>query len=359
MCDTVGGTEHMVATLAERANPADVKMSVAILDTPGPVAARLQAAGVPVRSLGGGLMRAFARLGRVLARERFDVVNAYGFKATIVVRFLVRALSPRSQFVCGVRSLHPSETDRLHSPKGRLVLAMERATAGLVDAYDANSPGALDLLAGLGVPSRKLHYIPNGIEVDDWPEARIEPTPTPVFVCVARLVPRKRHLDLLEAAEILRESGLRFRMVFAGEGPLRTEIERRIAALGLRDHVELAGSLGGLALRELLTEARAMCLVSASEGMSNSVMEAMASGLPVIGSRVNGIQELVVEGASGFLVPVGEPHSLAAAMRTLIDNPGLARRLGAAGRQRVQHEFGLDAMVSAKQAFYRTLVEGR
>src|SRR3979409_1204747 len=86
--DGVGGTEHMVATLVERADPAQVNMDVVILDSPGPVAGRLRASGVAVQSLGAGVARPFARLARILATEHYEVVNAYGFRATLVTRFL-------------------------------------------------------------------------------------------------------------------------------------------------------------------------------------------------------------------------------------------------------------------------------
>jgi hypothetical protein len=86
-----------------------------------------------------------------LRREPFDVVNAYGFKSTFVTRFLVRALARRSVFVSGVRGLHVSELERLESPKARLVLRLERLTSPLVDVYDANSTGAVELLEKIGI----------------------------------------------------------------------------------------------------------------------------------------------------------------------------------------------------------------
>src|SRR5919108_3218988 len=121
-CDGLGGTEHMVASLVERIDRRQVVPTVVTLDRPGPVAHRLAEQDIAVRSLGGGLPRAFARLAGILRREPFEVVNAYGFKAPFVIRFLVRALARRSVFVSGVRGLHMSELERLNGPKARLGL---------------------------------------------------------------------------------------------------------------------------------------------------------------------------------------------------------------------------------------------
>jgi glycosyltransferase involved in cell wall biosynthesis len=356
--DLLGGTEHMVATLAERADRFQVRFEVALLDDPGPVAARVRAAGVPVLSLGGNLPRATGRLARVLARRRFEVVNAYGFKATMLTAMLARAVSPGTSFVSGVRSLHPAEGDDLAGTRARLVLAAERHAARLVDAYDANSLGALEVLAGLGIPRARLHHIPNGIDVAAWPEAAHAPTRHPTIVCAARLVARKRHRDLLDAAARLARAGTAFRLVCAGDGPLHRELERRATELELGDAVQFPGALRQAELRDLLAGADIACLVSSSEGMSNSVMEAMAGGLPVVGTRVNGIRELVVDGETGVLVAPGDPAAIADGLRALIGDRELRVRMGKAGRARAGRYFSLEAMVSAKQDLYRMLAAG-
>src|SRR4051794_11263737 len=107
-CDTNAGTEIMVAGLVESMDRERVSSTVVLLDAPGPIAARLQQAAIPVRSLGGrGFLVATARLARILRAETFDVVNAYGFKGTLAARILVRLFARgRPAFVSGVRGLH-------------------------------------------------------------------------------------------------------------------------------------------------------------------------------------------------------------------------------------------------------------
>jgi glycosyltransferase involved in cell wall biosynthesis len=360
-CDGLGGTEHMVATVVERIDRRQVAPAVVTLDRPGPVAYRLAARGVPVRSLGnGGLMRAFARLAGILRRESFDVVNAYGFKSSFVARFLVRALAPRSVFVSGVRGLHLSELEQLDSPKARLVLRLERLTSGLVHVYDANSRGALELLAEAGIDRGRLCYIPNGLDVARWtPNSDRRAESTPLVLCVARFVPRKRHQDLLRAVAILRDRGVPVRLELIGDGPTLPHMRRLVGELQLHEIVRFAGARSSDQVREAMRGADIFCLSSRWEGMAGSVMEAMACGLAVVGTDVNGIAELVEHGRTGYLVPPERPDLFADALRRLATDPVEAATLGAAGRQRICREFGVESMVAAKERLFVKLAAGR
>jgi glycosyltransferase involved in cell wall biosynthesis len=338
----------------ERADPELTRMELVTLAPPGPVAARLAAHGIEVRSLGKhGLLVAFARLARLLARERYDVAVAYGFKATTVGRVLVRVLSPSTALVCGVQALHVSEFENLHGPKARFVSLVERIGAPLVNMYEANSRGALDLLASLGIPPSKLHYIPSGIDAEEWPEAVRPGSGTPTILCVARFVARKRHQDLIEAARMLAAEGVPFRLAFAGDGPRLDQIRRSAADLG--DRVSFLGAVGTADLAALYGDADVFCLPSAWEGMAGSVLEAMATGLPVVGTAVNGIADLVVADETGLLVPSASPSELADALRRLLVDPELRTRLGRAARRRVEAEFPIDRTVTRKQELYRTV----
>jgi glycosyltransferase involved in cell wall biosynthesis len=360
-CDGLGGTEHMVATVVERIDRRRVAVSVVTLDRPGPVADRLATHSVAVRSLGGdGLARAFVRLARILRRESFEVVNAYGFKATFVTRFLVRAFARRSVFVSGVRGLHMSDVERLDSPKARLVLRLERLTSGLVDVYDANSKGAVELLADAGIDRRRLRYIPNGLDVERWtPGSDGRAHSTPIALCVARFVPLKRHQDLLCALAIVRDRGVRLRLELIGDGPTLPGMSRLVGELGLHELVSFAGALGLDQVRDAMRRADIFCLSSLWEGMAGSVMEAMACGLPVVGTQVNGIAELVEHGSTGYLVPPERPDLFASALEHLATDPVERTTFGAAGRERIRREFGVATMVGAKEELFVELAAGR
>jgi len=334
-----------------------VQSSVVTLSGRGPVFERLGQLGVDVSSLGHGVSSpiAFARLARMIGSRRYDVVCAYGFKASTVARFSTSGLSPRTRFVCGVRGLHVTDVEQLDGPKARGVLALERLSSPLVDIYDSNSHGALALLERAGVPRRKLRFIPNGLALEDWPAAALSDVGEPVILCVARFVPRKRQIDLVRAAAHLSAGGESFRLVFVGDGPTLPHVKAAARASAASDQIQFRGPLGIEAVREALVTTDICCLCSLWEGMANSVMEAMACGIPVVGTSVNGITDLVVEGQTGVLVAPEHPGALADALRALLNDVALRRRLGRTGRDRVRDQFTIDAMVAQKAALYREL----
>jgi glycosyltransferase involved in cell wall biosynthesis len=357
--DALAGTELMVAALAEHSDPALVRTTVVLLDRPGPVAERLAAAGVPVLSLGGGA-GALVALARHVRRHRIDVLCGYGFRTGLATRVLARALSPATSVVTGVRGLYVTEIERLDSPRGRLVMAVERATTPLVDAYVANSAGALDVLAAHGVDRARLRWIPNGIDAGRWPlpdrTGRADP---PTVLCVGRFIAIKRQADLVEAAALLRARGVRARFVFAGTGPTLGAVQARVRALDLTDDVAFLGGCTPERVAQALADADVACLVSSQEGMPGAVMEAMASALPVVGTRVNGIADLVRDGETGLLVPPADPAALAAALERLVGDTALRQALGAAGRRHIVAEHSLTRMVTTTTALYRDLVLSR
>jgi glycosyltransferase involved in cell wall biosynthesis len=359
--DTLAGTELMVTSLILRSDRATVDQELATLQPPGPIAERIRAGGGRIDSLGGrgGLLGASWRLARLLRSRRYDVVNAYGLKASVIARLLVRLLRPRPVFVCGVRALHVTEVERLDSPKARLASLAERLFSPLVDVYDANSHAALDLLRGLGVDSARLVHIPNGLDLTVWTQRAAEPAGTPLIVCAARFVPRKRHEDLLRALAQLRDQGHSFRAVLAGGGELLDDMRALASSLGLDGCVELPGPLGTHEVRALVEEAAIVCLTSSSEGMPGTLMEAMALGVAVVGTDVGGTNELLVDGRSGLLVPAYDPGAIASALGSLLADPDLRRTLAEGGRRRMEECFSLDVMLDAKQRLYRDVVSAR
>jgi glycosyltransferase involved in cell wall biosynthesis len=360
LLDTLAGTELMVASLVLRSDPAAVEHELATLQPPGPIAARVSAGARPVWSLGGGgggLAGASLRLARLLRTREYDVVNAYGLKASVIARLLTRLLRPAATFVCGVRALHVTEVERLDSRKARLASLVERLLSPLVDVYDSNSRAAIGLLEGLGIGADRFVHIPNGLDLAEWaPRDGARPEgDVPVIVCAARFVERKRHSDLLEALAILAREGRPFRAVLAGRGETLERMRALAASLGLSERVELPGAVGPEEMRDLLAGAAVACLPSAWEGMPGSLMEAMASGVAVVGTDVAGTNELVVDGESGLLAPAYDPPALARALAALLDDPGLRRRLGAGARSRMEQCFSLEVMLAAKERLYREL----
>lgn len=183
---------------------------------------------------------------------------------------------------------------------------------------------------------------------DAWEKAKIvrcginaeframEPSPVPdtrQFIWVGRLASPKGLPILLEACRFLAAAGETFKVVLAGDGPLREFMARKIDELGLHEHMELAGWLGDAEIRDLIEQSRAMLVPSFAEGLPVVVMESLARGRPVIATRIAGIPELVVDGENGWIIPPGNVEALAEAMRTaLATTPATLSKMGAAGR---------------------------
>ncbi|MEM6357592.1 MAG: glycosyltransferase family 4 protein [Pseudomonadota bacterium] len=162
----------------------------------------------------------------------------------------------------------------------------------------------------------------------------------PVFLCIGRLSPEKGHLILLRAFAALRKTHPEARLVLAGDGDMRAEIEAQIAALGLSGAVRITGWITSDQVRQELEGARTLVQASFIEGLPVVIMEAMAMRRTVIATYVAGIPELVRSGETGWLVPAGDPAALASAMRESLEtSEGRLRDMGDAGgtRARARH----------------------
>jgi glycosyltransferase involved in cell wall biosynthesis len=182
--------------------------------------------------------------------------------------------------------------------------------------------------------------------------AAVDEAPAPVFttdgfriLCVAALREVKGHRYLIEACALLRDRGIDFECRLVGHGPLRQDLERRIRAAGLQDRVLLTGALPRARVCRAMRETDVVVLPSIlgsrgdREGIPVVLMEACASGRPVVSSRQSGIPELVEHGRQGLLCPPGDAQAVADALQQLAMDPALRQRMGEAGRHRVLRDF--------------------
>lgn len=158
-------------------------------------------------------------------------------------------------------------------------------------------------------------------------------------LCVGRLVPEKGQAVLLRAVAQLVAEGVPITLRLIGEGPSRQGLEREVRERGVADVVTLVGAVGQDEIGEAYAWADVFCLSSFAEGVPVVLMEAMSCGLPVVTSRIAGIPELVEDGVSGAVVAPGRVEQVAQALRRLAADPALREQWGAAGRQRVQHDY--------------------
>jgi len=354
--DAIGGTEAAVCRVAEITPRDEVEMTVMTLSDPGPVAERCRASGLTSQSLhdaGPAVLR------RALLGLRPDIVHAYGFRASMLTRF-VAAFIPDVSTVVGVRGLLNLDCHDPGVPRARVALRAEALTQRLVAGYEANSQGAIDLLVSAGVRPGKTTVTPNGIDLGTWTAPRREPSRSPRLVCVARLTVLKDHHLLLSAVAILRERGLVAPLVLVGDGALRDSLEALVRQLGLADQVRFCGALDPAGVRHELGAADVFCLASLSEGSPGAVLEAMATGLPVVGTAVNGISDVVVDGVTGALVHDRTPAGFADALEGVLRAaPQERAAMGAAARRRVEVSFSEVALVARRLALYRRVAERR
>lgn len=335
----VGGTETQVARLAAELQARGHEVTVLVLaNGDGPLAPPLRAAGVEIWDLGfeGLLARtprgtiriwatlrlwfAWAQLITGLRRRRPNVVHAFLFWSYVLV--LPAAWLARVRVrVSGRRNLG---TEKFVRP---LYPWLERVADACATHVVANSQAVADAISGGPVSKRKISIIRNG--VDMRPPAESVGAQPPLGVIIANLIPYKGHLDLIDALAMLDHPP---RIDCYGDGPARPEIETGIRERGLDNVVRLRGRRPGAA--NAYATAQFAVLSSHEEGFPNAVLEAMATGLPVVATSVGGVPELIRDGENGLLVPPQNPAALGAAIRRLATDPQLRLRLGEAAQQR-------------------------
>ena len=209
------------------------------------------------------------------------------------------------------------------------------------------------------VPERRLEWVGNGIALENFLAAppREQAARPVVITCVARMEPVKNHALLLEAAAKLQASGRRFELWLVGGGEGRARCERLVADLGLSDVVRFLGYRDDIPV--LLARSDSGVLSSLKEGIPRAAVEAMASGLPMVATRVTGTREVVRDGDTGFLVDVDDADGLAKSLARLVDDPALRARMGARGREVARAEFDEALIVRRLEHVYRASLERR
>lgn len=189
---------------------------------------------------------------------------------------------------------------------------------------------------------RKLEICPLGVDPESYIPARRPATVQPfTILCVGRLTPAKGQRILIEACRQLHESGRTLRLVLVGSGPDQEQLKAAAAAHGLESVVRCTGALNQAGVRAWYAEADAFALASFAEGIPVVLMEAMASGIPCVSTRITGIPELIRDGEDGLLVTPSDIDELAAALARLMDDAPLRHYLGRSGRARVQQKYNL------------------
>jgi glycosyltransferase involved in cell wall biosynthesis len=241
-----------------------------------------------------------------------------------------------------VPGFFPQEYGRYHLATAWAIRAIWRRAAALV----APSAGQRDLALRAG--AQGVTVIPNGVDLSLFRPAPGGPPPGPLTVLsVGRFAPQKNNAGLLRAAfQVARQSGRSFRLELVGDGPERETLRNLAASLRLGDRVVFVPWLPRETLVTHYQGAHLFALASFEEGMPNVVLEAMACGLPILGTQIAGTEELVTDGENGLLVPPGDEAALATALATLLEQDGLRAQMGARSRERAV-AYGWDRVAQA------------
>lgn len=215
--------------------------------------------------------------------------------------------------------------------------------------------------------NRKLHCIYHGLDIAQFKfhVPQTVESGKPVILSVARLVEKKGIGNLIAAADILRRRGRSFDVEIIGEGPHRGTLETQVRQLGLNDCVKLVGAKAhdSVCLAYQRASIFALpCVVASNgdrDGIPNVLLEAMASGVPVVSTPVSGIPELIESGVNGLLVPPHDPRSLADAMERLLASRELRHDLARAARAKLESSFSLEASAQQLLAVFMGAAPGK
>lgn len=329
----------------------------------GPLVTRLRRAGVrvvelPVLTRTPHLLAdpaALVLLARWLRRERFALVHCHSTKAGLLGRLAARAAGvPAIVFTAHAWPFLEGWSPLIRAGTTLVERGLARISGAIICVAEHVRREALSL--GIGRPAQ-LHVVYNGVDPQVWLAEQnggggIREDRCTV-VAVGRLKSPKDQATLIEAWRRL--SGPH-RLFLAGDGPLRRTLEDLVQRRGLTGRVEFLGRRDDVPA--LLRHADIFVLSSLREGLPLVVLEAMMSALPVVASNVGGIGEAVVHDRTGLLVPPRDPAALAAALRRLLEDAALRRRLGAAGRDRALGHFTSEHMLTKTAALYDRVLSG-
>jgi sugar transferase (PEP-CTERM/EpsH1 system associated) len=360
-----GGLENLMVERINRMPADSYRHAVVALTEITDFAEIIKKPGVGLYSLHkqpGLSLKTHADLWKLLRRLKPAVLHTYNLAAAEYAPVAMLAGVPVR--INGAHGRDASDPDGTN-PKHKLLRQL------MLPFYDCCYGNSADLVEWnrmvIGVPEHKSRLLGNGIDADKFhpaadgtqqraggfgPESMVIGT-------VGRIQDVKDHAGLLAAfvqlCDRFPEKSANLRLVIIGDGPLLPALRAKAAAAGVAAQVWLPGARTDVA--EILRGLDIFAMSSLAEGTPGSALEAMASGLPVVGTRVGGIPEVIDEGVTGLLVPPSDPVAMADALGRYLCDPELARKHGAAGRERVLRKYNMPAMVAAYKSLYDTLCE--
>jgi sugar transferase (PEP-CTERM/EpsH1 system associated) len=357
----IGGLESIVLDLVRESSRVGQRVAVACIERTGALAAQVEALGAPVACVHkrpGLRLETIGRLVSVLRELRPAVVHTHQIGAL----FYAGPAARRARVPVVVHTEHGKHYGERRRTRWVGRLAARHAARFLCVSEDIAAAAEFHRI----VPRSKIHVVPNGIDMDRFRD-RIDSgqvrqslgisSDAPLIGTVGRLSEIKRQDILIRAFQLVLRRVPDAHLLIVGDGPAMGELRELVASLHIGARVHFVGYQPRP--EAYLHAMDVFALSSRSEGMPLAVLEAWAGGVPVVATRVGGLPELIDDASTGVLVDFGDNDALAGALCDLIADTGFARRLGEAGKDRVESLFSLRRMADEYQRHYVELLGRR
>jgi glycosyltransferase involved in cell wall biosynthesis len=359
----IGGAERQFVERLRR-NPKGFSVLVGCLELSGPLLHQIRALGYEpwVFPVNGSLLQANTAKQIALMAA---LIRDHGVRIIHATDYYTNLLALGAGKLTGAKAI-VSRVDlgHLRAGFGRWHREAEKWNARNADLVVANADAVREVcIREEGCDPDRVVVVRNGLDTAHFDALAKQPLQAPLPIeegdvpvaVIGNLWRVKGHRTLVEAATEIAARIPRVRFLCAGEGPEREVLEKRIAELDLGKTVHLLGHR--LDIPAILARSRAACLCSSAEGLSNALMEAMASSLPIVATAVGGNPELVRPRENGLLVPFGDARALAGALVQMLSDPAAAAEMGRRGRMRIESELTLEKMAEGHGALYRRALD--
>ena len=366
----LGGAERQLAELAVRLDKNLFDIEICCIAQGGPLIDYVKNHGVKVSIFQAYLLkgkynplsyihiiRETWRIFRHIRKQRPDIVHAFLYTAYII-GVLCAQLARIPIIIASRRSLgYFKETNFIKQPLENFVNLFTHHV--LVNSKAVQE----DVLRRERIDPHKIKLIYNGVDLERF-QTKVErnevlrelgiPPERVIVGVVANLIHYKGHRELIEAARIIKQQVPSIAFIFVGrDGGIKKDLENMLREYQLEDTIFFTNDRTDIP--RLMQGFDIAALASHEEGFSNVILEAMATGLPMVATNVGGNPEAVVDGETGYIVPPRNPEALAETLLRLIENPGLRTQMGENGRQRVAEHFSIQRLIKDMQAFYLSL----
>jgi sugar transferase (PEP-CTERM/EpsH1 system associated) len=359
----VGGLENGLVNVINNLDPTRFCHSIVCLIRSGAIAKRINRKDVEIRELGLDPSRfkfPIMPLVKIFREIRPDIVHTRAWGTVDAIMAARLAGVPRV--------IHGEHGRDVADPEGenRKRNVIRKCLSPMVDRFMTVSDDLQRWLTEtVGIAAHKVVRIHNGVDTQRFSRAGREAARRMLGLAdgnvaigiVGRLDPVKDHRSLLQAFAAVAQAHPRARLIIVGDGVMRQAIAAQIEQLRIADRVQMLGERQDVA--DILKALDCFTLTSVAEGISNTILEAMATGLPVVATRVGGNPELVQHGLTGQLVAPGDVSALAQAFETYLNDPELRIREGRAARERTEKHFSLERMAANYTELYSSVALGK